>query len=78
MFLTHKALKRLSSFPSDWDSLCCSSKESNTREMECVAAFVKANFHTQSHLNNLPSRSDTLSLISYYAAINYTCKKLND
>lgn len=41
-------------------------------------AFVKAKFHTQSHLNNPPLRSDTLSLISYYTVINYMCKKLND
>lgn len=46
------------------------------RAVLTLAVFVKAKFHTQSHLNNPPFCSDTLSLISYYAAINYMCKKI--
>lgn len=41
-----------------------------------LAVFVKAKFHTQSNLDNPPYCGDTLSLISYYTAINYTCKNV--
>lgn len=54
----------------------CVSRMEERRAVLTLAVFVKAKFHTQSHLNNPPFCSDTLSLISYYAAINYMCKKI--